>query len=181
MHSYDYLYEQHHDFAAVYHGIAADVLARAAVGDVVYAVPGDPSVAEATTLAIRSLAEAQGVPVTIIPGVSFLEPTFAALAQDPIQGVQVVDATTLAASFHPTGSTQQGMLVVQLYSRFLAGDVKLTLMNAYPDEHPVTVVSGAGTDDVRVHVMPLYELDRHDRFDDLTTLWVPASGASIQL
>ncbi len=174
VHSYDHLYEQHHDFAAVYQGIAADVLARAAVGDVVYAVPGDPSVAEATTLAIRSLAEAQGASVTIIPGVSFLEPTFAALAQDPIQGVQVVDATTLAASFHPTGSTQQGVLVVQLYSRFLAGDVKLTLMNAYPDDHSVTLVSGAGTDNVRVHVMPLYELDRHELFDDLTTLWVPA-------
>lgn len=174
VHSYDHLYEQHHDFAAVYDGIAADVLARAAAGDVVYAVPGDPSVAEATTLAIRSLAEVQGVLVTIMPGVSFLEPTFSALAQDPIQGVQMVDATTLAASFHPTGSTQQGMLVVQLYSRFLAGDVKLTLMNAYPDEHSVTLVSGAGTDKVRVHVMPLYELDRHEHFDDLTTLWVPA-------
>jgi len=174
VHSYDHLYEQYHDFAAVYQGIAADVLARAVEGDVVYAVPGDPSVAEATTLAIRQLAEAQGMPVTIIPGVSFLEPTFAALAQDPIQGVQMVDATTLAVSFHPTGSTQQGMLVVQLYSRFLAGDVKLTLMNAYPDDHTVTLVSGASTDNAQVHVMPLYELDRHERFDDLTTLWVPA-------
>ncbi len=174
VHSYDYLYEQHHDFAAVYHAIAADVVARAADNDVLYAVPGDPSVAEATTLAIRLLAEAQGLPVSITPGISFLEPTFAALAEDPIQGVQVVDATALAASHHPPGSTQQGMLVAQLYSRFLAGDVKLTLMNAYPDDHPVTLVSGAGTDAVRLHVMPLYELDRHERFDDLTTLWVPA-------
>ncbi len=174
VHSYDYLYEQHHDFAAVYQAIAVDVVARATTGDVLYAVPGDPSVAEATTLAIRALAETQGAALTVIPGVSFLEPTFAALAQDPIQGVQVVDATTLAASHHPLGSTQQGVLVAQLYSRFLAGDVKLTLMNAYPDDHPVTLVSGAGTDAVRLHVMPLYELDRHEHFDDLTTLWVPA-------
>ena len=174
VHSYDHLYEQHHDFAAVYQAIAADVIARATTGDVIYAVPGDPSVAEATTLAIRTLAEAQGLPVTILPGVSFLEPTFAALAEDPIQGVQMVDAATLAASHHPPGSTQQGMLVVQLYSRFLAGDVKLTLMNAYPDDHTVTLVSGAGTDEVRLHAMPLYELDRHERFDDLTTLWIPA-------
>lgn len=179
VHSYDYLYEQHHDFSAVYYAIAADVVARAATGDVLYAVPGDPSVAEATTLAIRLQAKAKGLSVTVLPGVSFLEPTFTALAEDPIQGVQMVDATTLAASHHPPGSTQQGMLVVQLYSRFLAGDVKLTLMNVYPDDHPVTLVSGAGTDDMRLHAMPLYELDRHEHFDDLTTLWVPAlPGAS---
>ena len=179
VHSYDAFYETHHDFAAVYAAIAADVVARAGEGDVLYAVPGDPGVAEATTGAIRSLAAAQGLGVEIIPGVSFLEPTFAALGEDPIAGLQVLDATTLAESYHPPGSTRQGLVIAQLYSRFLAGEVKLTLMNAYPDDHPVTLISGAGTADIMLRTLSLYELDRQDTFDDLTTLWVsPLSRAS---
>lgn len=173
VHSYDDFYERHHDFAAVYAAIAADVVARGQVEDVVYAVPGDPAVAEATTPAIQALAAAHGISCTLIPGVSFLEPTFHALGQDPIGGVQIVDALTLAGHHHPPGAPDQGLLAVQLYNRFLAGEVKLTLMNAYPDEHPVTIISAAGTAQVQIHTMPLYELDRRDSFDDLTTLWVP--------
>lgn len=171
--SYDHLYEQHTDFATVYNAIAADVVARGVRQDTLYAVPGDPSVAEASTRAIRRLAAAQQVDVVIEPGVSFLEPTFAALAVDPIDGVQVIDAMSLAQAHHPPGATEQGLLVVQLFSRELASDVKLTLMNAYPDDHLLTLVSGAGTGDLKVQALPLYELDRRDSFDDLTTLWAP--------
>ncbi len=171
--SYDHLYEQYTDFATVYSAIAADVVARGARQDTLYAVPGDPSVAEASTRAIRRLAAAQQVDVVIEPGVSFLEPTFAALTVDPIDGVQIIDAMSLAQAHHPPGATEQGLLVVQLFSRELASDVKLTLMNAYPDDHPLTLVSGAGTGDLKVQTLPLYELDRKDSFDDLTTLWAP--------
>ena len=174
VHSYDHLYESHEDFAAVYTAIAADVVARGRQGDVIYAVPGDPAVAEITPQLIREQAEIAGIPVTLHPAVSFLEPTFAALGEDPIRGVQVTDAQTLAEDYHPRGSQGMGLLVPQLYSRLLAGDVKLTLMNAYPDDHPVTLISGAGTPDLRLRQMPLYELDRSDELDDLTTLWVPS-------
>lgn len=174
VHSYDAFYEQHADFAAVYAAIAADIVARAAHEDILYAVPGDPAVAEATPGLIRSLAAEAGIAVHIEPGVSFLEPSFAALGVDPIAGVQIVDATQLAQQYHPLGATEQGAMVVQLYSRLLAGDVKLTLLNAYPAAHPVTLISGAGTEAMRMHTMPLYALDRHDHFDDLTSLWVPA-------
>ncbi|MDW8268490.1 MAG: MazG family protein [Anaerolineae bacterium] len=173
VHSYDHLYEQHEDFAAVYQAIALDVVMRGTNQDVVYAVPGDPTVAETTTHLIRRLAAERGLTVVVEPGVSFLEPTFAALDIDPIAGLQIVDAMTLAAAHHPPGSPNQGLIVAQLYSRLLAGDVKLTLMNAYPDDHPVTLVTGAGTADLRLRPMLLYELDRGEVFDDHTSLWVP--------
>ncbi len=173
VHSYDELYDRHDDFAAVYQAIAADVVARGEASGIIYAVPGDPSVAEATTQLIRSLAAGRGVAVTVEAGVSFLEASFAALGADPIHGVQIVDAIDLANSYHPLGSPRQGMLVAQLYSRLLASDVKLTLMNAYPDDHPMTLITGAGTPDLRLATMPLFEIDRHDDFDDLTSLWVP--------
>jgi tetrapyrrole methylase family protein/MazG family protein len=171
--SYDHLYEQQPNFEAVYNAIAADVVARGAGQDVIYAVPGDPTVAETSTRIIRRLATAQGVELRIEPGVSFLEPTFAALAADPIDGIQIIDALALAQAHHPPGASEQGLLAVQLFSRELASDVKLTLMNAYPDDHPLILVSGAGTDNLALHPLPLYELDRKDIFDDHTTLWAP--------
>ncbi len=173
VHSYDDLYDRHEDFAAVYQAIAADVVARGEVSGILYAVPGDPSVAEATTRLIRSLAARRGVEVVVEPGVSFLEASFAVLEADPIHGLQIVDAADLASSYHPLGSPRHGLLVAQLYSRLLASDVKLTLMNAYPDDHPITLISGAGTPDLSLATMPLYEIDRHDDFDDLTSLWAP--------
>ncbi|MCS7040925.1 MAG: MazG family protein, partial [Caldilineales bacterium] len=156
-----------------YQASALDVVMRGTNQDVVYAVPGDPPVAESTTHLIRRLAAERGLTVVVEPGVSFLEPTFAALDIDPIAGLQIVDAMTLAAAHHPPGSPNQGLIVAQLYSRLLAGDVKLTLMNAYPDDHPVTLVTGAGTADLRLRPMLLYELDRGEVFDDHTSLWVP--------
>ncbi|NOZ71519.1 MAG: MazG family protein [Chloroflexi bacterium] len=171
--SYDSFYERYEDFAAVYAAIAADVVEHGRLQDVIYAVPGDPTVAEATTRQIRALAQAEGIEVEIQPGLSFLEPTFAALEQDPIAGIQIIDATTLAQMYHPVGATEQGVIAVQLYSRLLASDVKLTLMNAYPADHPVTLISGAGTGQMALRQIPLYALDRQDIFDDLTTLWVP--------
>ncbi len=171
--SYDALYEAHRDFDAVYAAIAEDIVARARAGDVIYAVPGDPAVAERTPQLIRQRAEAAGIVVQIHSAVSFLEPTFVALDADPIHGVQIVDAQQLADRHHPPGSLGMGLLAPQLYNRLLAGDVKLTLMNAYPDDHPVTLIAGAGTDTLKLRTMPLYELDRHDHFDDMTTLWVP--------
>ncbi|MCO6451125.1 MAG: MazG family protein [Caldilineales bacterium] len=172
IHSYDDLYQMHPDFEAVYAAISLDVANRGEQGDMVYAVPGDPTVAEATTAIIRKLAAERNIPVSILCGVSFLEPTLAELQADPITGMQIIDSQTLAASFHPPGSSRQGLMVPQLYSRLLAGDVKLTLMNAYPPDHPVKIISGAGTGELRVRSVALFELDRFDAFDDMTTLWV---------
>jgi tetrapyrrole methylase family protein / MazG family protein len=46
--SFDDVYEATGDFSAIYATIAGRILAAAGAGDVVYAVPGDPMVAEAT-------------------------------------------------------------------------------------------------------------------------------------
>jgi tetrapyrrole methylase family protein/MazG family protein len=56
----------------------------------------------------------------------------------------------------------------------VASDVKLTLLNAYPDDHPVTIVRAAGTTDEWVHTLPLSKLDRGDHFDHLTSLYLPS-------
>jgi tetrapyrrole methylase family protein/MazG family protein len=67
--------------------------------------------------------------------------------------------------------------VGQLYSRLLASEVKLALMNQYPDEHGVVLVRAAGTPEQRIVRRPLFQLDRgHEAaaaVAHLTTLYVP--------
>ena len=69
--------------------------------------------------------------------------------------------------------------MAQLYSRELATDVKLTLMNQYPEEHPVRLLHAAGTAAEEVEDMPLHAIDRSEKIAHLTALYVPplATGA----
>ena len=77
---------------------------------------------------------------------------------------------------HPALDPDRPALIGQLYGRRLASEVKLALMNAYPDDHPVTLVRAAGTEQGATTAMPLYELDRRQGADHLTTLYVPAAA-----
>lgn len=174
--SFDDVYDSTADFEQIYDTISARVLEAASVGDVVYAVPGDPMVVEATVKRLLARAPAQGIPVEIINGVSFIEPVLAALKIDAIDGLQVFDAISIAAMHHPPLNPDQPALLAQVYSRALASELKLTLMNQYADEYEVTLVHGAGTDDVKVERVPLYAIDPSEHIRYLTALYIPPVG-----
>ena len=170
----DDLYEAHANFADVYAAITARILSLAtAAGGVVYAVPGHPWVGEATTRLILTEAADAGLTTRVVGGLSFIEPTYAAVAVDMMDGGQVVDAMLLAQQHHPQVEVGLPLVVAQLYSGQVASDVKLTLMNVYPDEHAVTLVQAAGTAQQTLRTLPLHELDHGEQFDHLTSLYVP--------
>jgi tetrapyrrole methylase family protein / MazG family protein len=172
--SYDAIYEQHDRFEDVYAEIAARVLTLGQRPQgVIYAVPGHPLVGETTVVRLLAAARQAGLPVRIIAGLSFLEPTLTALELDAFDGLQICDATILAQRHHPALDPDVGALVAQLYSRELAGDVKLTLMNLYHDDHPVRLVQRAGTPQQSVRDLPLYQLDRQTDLDHLTSAYLP--------
>jgi tetrapyrrole methylase family protein/MazG family protein len=221
--SFDALYEEAADFGAIYEHIAAELIERAQSGEpVVYAVPGHPLVAEATTRRLLALAREQGVQTRIVPGLSFIEPVCDALELDPLErGLQLIDALDLvvpeslaesvvrsplsvATSDRPrttdhgprttdgAWSEIQGIgpytrpllpfpiaptrpaLICQLYSRRVASDVKLSLMERYPAEHPVGLVRAAGIDgEQRVWRVPLHALDHQRDLDHLTCAYLP--------
>ena len=168
--SFDAIYDRAERFEDVYQAIVDQVLRLAAEGDVVYAVPGHPLVAEATVRDLLPRAAEQDVAVTIVDGLSFIEPACAALQLDPYdRGLQLVDA--LAPRLEPS----RPALIAQLYDQRTASALKLALLELYPAEHPVRVVRGAGTAAVVVEEVALAALDRAaDRFDHLTCLYVPA-------
>ena len=174
LHSFDDLYETVEDFAQVYQAITERVLAlgRRPQG-VLYAVPGHPLVGESSVQRILARAQEKGLAVRLVAGLSFIEPVLTALELDGLDNLQLADATDLAAALHPPLDPDRPALIGQLYSRRLASEVKLTLMNAYPDDHPLTLVRGAGTEDEQLVRLPLYELDREPLPDHLTTLYVP--------
>ncbi|MDY6876809.1 MAG: nucleoside triphosphate pyrophosphohydrolase [Chloroflexota bacterium] len=174
LHSFDYLYEEAEDFAQVYETIASEMLRLGQRPEgVVYAVPGHPLVGEASVRLILQRAEEAGLAVHVVEGLSFIEPTLTLLRTDVLAGLQVYDAVELAARYHPPLNPDLPALVGQLYSRVLATDVKLTLMNQYPYEHKVALVHEAGTPEQHVVRLPLYELDRQDDIAHMTALYVP--------
>lgn len=168
--SFDHLYEQEPTFASLYGRMVDELLRLAQDTPVVFAVPGHPQVAEESVRLLLGRAAAAGVPVDVVSGVSFLDVLFTALSIDPVQGLEVLDALTLADQ-PPTGRLP--LLIVQLYSRQVASDAKLALMAVYPDEHPVTVIRAAGVPgEERQATVPLFELDRLDWVDHLTSAFV---------
>lgn len=170
--TYDGFYEQAPDFEALYRAIAADLVRRAAAGaSIVYAVPGSPLVAERTVVLLRESAAAQGVPLTILPGMSFVEVLYTRLGIDPVAGLAILDAEDVARlAVRPFMS----LVITQVYDAFTASDCKLALMELYGDETEVTFIHNLALPDEIVRKIPLYELDRQPEIDHLTTIFVPA-------
>src|SRR5687767_4517240 len=91
--SFDGLYEKLDDFTAVYAAIVDELLGEARSGRaVVYAVPGDPSVGEASVALLRTRAAAEQIELTVVSGVSFLEPALQAIKPGETGNLQLVDA-----------------------------------------------------------------------------------------
>jgi len=177
IHSFDDLYEQGETFEAVYQSIVDKVLelGKRPQG-VVYAVPGDPFVAEATCPEIARRCRNLGLPLRIVNDLSFLEPVFAALGLDPYPQLVLVDALELGQAHVPSFPPDMPALIAQVYSKLVAAEVKSTLNAVYPDEHPVRLVHAAGTQEQVVEDIPLYEIDRSEHIGLLTALYVPPLG-----
>ncbi|MBA1334624.1 MAG: Nucleoside triphosphate pyrophosphohydrolase MazG [Firmicutes bacterium] len=168
----DNFYERGETFDQVYDNIAAYLLEQSLKGDLVYCVPGNPAVAEASVELLKLEGEKRGVEVEIIPGMSFLDAIYDKLSIDPAKGLQIVDGLRIGDM---NIDTAKGCIITQVYNRLVAAEVKLTLMEYYEDDHPIKVVRAAGVAGQEiVREVPLYELDRLEFIDHLTTIYVPA-------
>ena len=175
--SFDHLYEQKDSFEQVYEGIV-ESLAKAceAHEEVVYAVPGHPTVAErSVVLLVDRLSER--FQVVVHPALSFLDPLFSAIPMDPVEGFLLRNYDGLKDG----GITGKEWLVIpQVYDGLIASEVKLDLMEIYPDEAKAYVVQALGTKEQVVLKCPLYQLD-HQSFDHLTTVVIPPHSQGISM
>ncbi len=174
-HSFDDVYDTAPDLAAVYAAIV-DALVEAAVaeGEVLYAVPGNPAVAEHTVVLLRNAAHAGAIDLTVIPGLSFAELAWARAGVDPMRGAHVVDGRAIAgrAVALPAGP----VLIAQCDTPAVLSDVKLELLDTMSADAPVTVLQRLGLADEQVVSVALADLDRTVVPDHLTAVLVHAPG-----
>ena len=168
--SFDYIYEKNDQFEGVYEEIVETLLKLAKETSVTYAVPGHPLVAEQTVQLLIEAERSGKATIRIEGGQSFLDPIFGALRIDPIEGFQLLDGTSLNRDDIQMNAH---VLIGQVYDAFSASEVKLTLMEKYPDDYEVTIVTAAGSSKEKLTRVALYELDRVMELDNLTTLYVP--------
>jgi tetrapyrrole methylase family protein/MazG family protein len=163
--SFDGLYERADSIEEVYAAIVEHLVAAArAEGQVLYAVPGSPLIAERT---VQLLCTDGRVEVEVVPALSFLDLAWARLAVDPVAaGVRIVDGHRFAVE----AAGQPGpLLVAQCDSKGVLSDIKL----AVDDGPEVTVLQRLGLPDEAVTTLPWHQLDRAVEPDHLTSLWIP--------
>ncbi len=170
--TFDGIYDEQETFAEVYEAIAVKLIQLCGSEELIYAVPGHPMVAEKTVQLLRRDCPLKGIELEIMGGESFLDQAFARFGFDPIEGFQLLDASDMpaAATIQPNLHT----LVAQVYDTFTASDVKLGLMEVYPDDHPVVVGHALGVKGLeQIRTVPLYELDRIEGYGNLSLIWIP--------
>lgn len=169
--SFDDVYDTAADLESAYAEIAARLVAAAHEhGEVVYAVPGSPAVAERAVALLRADAT---VEVVLVAGVSFADIAWVRLGVDPMDGdARVVDGRDI------DGAELAGrLLIAQCDNEFVLSDVKLALLEHLGPDTPVTVLQRLGLADEQVTVLALEELDRGAVTPDhLTSVFVDAGA-----
>ncbi|MDP4085452.1 MAG: nucleoside triphosphate pyrophosphohydrolase [Bacillota bacterium] len=168
--SFDDIYEKHDQFEEVYQEICKFLLKEAENNEIIYAVPGHPLVAERTVQLLLEFGPKNGIEIIIGGGQSFIDSLFQVLKIDPVDGFQLYDGLSLDVN---ALQLKSHMIICQVYDQFVASEVKLTLMEKYPDDYEIFIVTAAGSKDEHVEMVPLFELDRKVTLNNLTSLYIP--------
>lgn len=170
--SYDYKYESLESFDEVYEDIAKDLIEKhKKYGDIVYAVPGHPLVAEKSVSNLIELCKKENIEIDILPAISFIDALMESLKIDPISGIKVIDAFDMENQIL---DKRLGTIITQVYNKFIASEVKLKLLKYYSDDMEIYFVRAAGVKELEsIRKIHIYELDRQDDIDHLTSIYVP--------
>ena len=173
--TFDDLYESEATFDAVYERISAILIAAALEhGEVLYAVPGSPTVLERSVRLLQS--NTASVTVTTLPAISFLDATWSALGIDPVDaGVRLVDGHRFAEE---AAGERGPLLVAHTHANWVLSDVKLAAENE-PANTPVTLLHHIGLPDEQIVHTTWAEIDRTLEADHLTSLWIPQLAAPV--
>lgn len=165
---FDRLYDTAASTAEVYPAIREAVV-RAALsdGEVLYAVPGSPVVAEHS---VQLLLADERVRVQVHPALSFLDLAWARLGVDPVAcGARLVDGYSLATQLSETRPNGP-LLIGQCDNQFILSDVKLVRDEPLADT--AVVLHHLGLPDEALFEVPWEDLDRSFEPDHLTSLWI---------
>ena len=170
--TYDHFYEEGSNFDEVYENIAKDVVKQyEKLGELIYAVPGHPLVAEKSVFNLMKLCDESNIEYKILPAVSFIDAMMDSLKIDPIEGIKVIDAFDMKSQIL---DKRIGTIITQVYNPLIASEVKLQLLDCYKDDTIIDYVRAAGIEGQEsIRKIPIYELDMQEDIDYLTSVYVP--------
>lgn len=170
--TFDKYYNTLENFDDVYKSIAEDLIKKhEELGDLIYAVPGHPLVAEISVTNLIKLCEKNNIEYEIVPAVSFIDAMMDRLKIDPMEGLKIIDAFDINNQIL---DKRIGTIITQVYNQFIASEVKLKLLERYNDETKIIFVRAAGVEGVEsIREIPLYELDMQEDIDYLTSVYIP--------
>lgn len=143
--SCDDLYQRADRFDDVYAAIADRVVAAAASGPVVYAVPGSPMIGEFAVRMILDRAEE----VEVVAAESFVDAILAEVGYDPLErGLQILNGHDLPDPLVLDKPT----IIGHLDRPEILADVLDAVGRVTPEDSPITLLSGLATQDVEVVV-----------------------------
>ena len=178
--SFDDLYDHASSFEEVYRAIVDRLAAEAAAGDVLYAVPGSPLVAERTVELLRAVP---GLELEVLVGLSFADLAWDRVGVDPLTaGVRLVDGRRFAID---AAGERGPLLVAQCDAVHVLSDIKLAALDAFDRsvaggaDEKVIVLQRLGLPDERVFEVAWADLDHAVVPDHLTSLYVAEMGAPI--
>ncbi|MBI2704813.1 MAG: MazG family protein [Actinobacteria bacterium] len=176
-HSFDGIYDDEPTLDAVYKRIVECLVdAARGAGEVLYAVPGAPAVAERT---VELLIADERVETELIPAMSFIDLAWSRLRIDPIaEGVRVVDGQSFDVE---AGGARGPFLVAQCDSKRVLSDVKLAIdvIDVMDRRDDVIVLHHLGLPDETITRVAWHDLDRVVAPDHLTSLYVPTLAEPI--
>jgi len=170
--TYDDRYDTSENFDEVYASIAKDLVEKHdKYSEIAYAVPGHPLVAEKSVTLLLELCKAKGIEVEILPAVSFIDAMMESLKLDAVEGVKIIDAFDIK---NQVLDKRIGLIITQVYNKFIASEVKLALQEYYSEETEIFFVRAAGVKGLEsTRRIFLYELDRQEDIDYLTSIYIP--------
>ncbi len=169
--SLDALYEECDDFDALNARVVQTLWEAAAKGPVAYGV-ADPM----TDDTVHALLESAGLEnqVTVLAGVPLSAPLFGAIPKMPSgEAVRILPASACdKAVLIPT----EPVLITELNSRLLAGEVKGWLMTLHEPESMIYFYPPSEKVKRAFVQIPLADLDRQKKFDHTCAVYVPAAA-----
>jgi tetrapyrrole methylase family protein / MazG family protein len=176
--SFDHVYDEARTIDEVYATIVEQLVdAARRHGEVLYAVPGSPAVAERT---VELLIDDPRVQLDVLPALSFADLAWARLGVDPVAvGARLVDGQRFAID---AAGERGPLLVAQCDRPEILSEIKLvldaTVVPPLASTDTVTVLQRLGLPDESVVEVPWLELDRIEP-DHLTSVWLPRLAAPI--
>ncbi|WP_297436530.1 nucleoside triphosphate pyrophosphohydrolase [uncultured Clostridium sp.] len=169
--SYDEEYNSSDLFKILYDFIAEDIINKNnEFGDVLYAVPGHPLVAEKSVINIIELCKEKGIDYEIISSTSFIDLAIEKLEIDPSDGFKIIDAFDIKDKII---SKREDLFITQVYNSLIASEVKIKLLDSFDDETGIVCMKvNQNTGELILRDIKLYELDWQEDLDHTTYVYV---------